>query len=664
MKRFFAILLNIIFFLTSINLTVYAQTEPVSIIVEYKTENQTLREDIQKNSFGKKANRIKRINKKLDSIEFSNASAAYNAISKLNSDPNVSFAEIDQKRELMGVNPNDALFSYQWGHNFVEATTAWEAVSYQQGNPIVVAVIDTGVDSNHPDLAGKVISGYNAVNGSTNTTDVNGHGTFVSGIVAASSNNGIGVSGVTGKFDVVVMPIKVLNDSTGLILSSYLISAVEYAITMNVDVINMSLGGTNYSTLERNAMKNAKNAGITLVASSGNNHNTTINYPASYEDVISVASHTSDGSRSEFSNYNAYVDITAPGSNITSTSKNNTYASSNGTSFSSPYVAGIAAMIIAVAPSKTPEQVTNILTSSAVKPSGQSGRSDQFGHGYANAPAALRLALNLDFSATSISLSYDKVYLGSGISSFIIDAVPSPSYNGNLVWYKNTDTEITTGNSSFLLESGASHQGSVIVTAKIPLYDSASCEFSWTNTYSIASIEESFTGVSITGGTLLGEFDPNKTEYKTNVNNTDIMPIVIPQTANNITHFIKNANHLDDSTVITISDSYGNTKSYSFKATVLTGNVYPYMFTDGTTSTFAVATYKNTGANFTLYMICAEYDSSTNKLKRSEVIEVNVLNGYYTYKTSFEIEDENFVKVMLLEDLFNIKPYENVMVYP
>jgi subtilisin family serine protease/Ca2+-binding RTX toxin-like protein len=291
--------------------------------------------------------------------------------------------------------PNDPGFGQLWGLNNtgqnggtpdadIDAPEAWDI---QTGNPnLVIGVIDTGVDYNHPDLVGNIwtnpgeiagdgidndnngyiddIRGWDFAYNDNNPSDVDGHGTHVSGTIAGKGNNGVGVTGVA--WNAKIMPLKFLNDS-GSGYTSDAISAINYATAKGVKITNNSWGGGGYSQALYDAINAAGQQGALFIAAAGNSsQNTDITpaYPASYNlaNIISVASTTRTDSLSYFSNYGlTSVDLGAPGEDIYSTLPNNSYGTYSGTSMASPHVAGAAALVWSQNPTWTAQQVKNTL---------------------------------------------------------------------------------------------------------------------------------------------------------------------------------------------------------------------------------------------------------------------------------------------------------------
>ena len=257
-----------------------------------------------------------------------------------------------------------------WGVARVKADKFWNVT---EGAGIKVAVIDTGINYNHPDLKANYAGGYNAINPSLTPMDDQGHGTHVAGTIAAVRNN-VGVVGVAPKAR--LYAVKVLGgDGSGSYSS--IIGGVEWAVKQNVNVINMSLGGGGYMTAFHKSLKAAVNAGITVVCAAGNDHGA-VSYPAKYPEAIAISALTNYDTLAYFSNRGPEIEFIAPGSAILSTSKSGGYEEMSGTSMACPHVAGLAALAIS-AGHKTPAQVRAAFKKASVKLS--SLTNDQQGSG-------------------------------------------------------------------------------------------------------------------------------------------------------------------------------------------------------------------------------------------------------------------------------------------
>lgn len=281
---------------------------------------------------------------------------------------------------------NDPYVSDQWGWLRVKADLAYD--TGYRGEGVVVALIDTGVDVEHPDLAANIIDGWNFVDDTDNVTDVDGHGTMVCGIVAAVANNSLGIAGVAS--NVSIMPLKVVSDDGGSLLD--IISAIRYAADNGADVIGMSIGGTftkGLLALEA-AVDYAHQHGCVLVAAAGNNNTNELFYPAAYENVIAVSAIDESDQKASFSNYGDYIDVCAPGVNILSTNLNGTYSYGSGTSFAAPFVTGVVAAMLSKTPSLSPENVTETLQLQA-EDLGEEGWDQFYGWGLVDAYATITL---------------------------------------------------------------------------------------------------------------------------------------------------------------------------------------------------------------------------------------------------------------------------------
>lgn len=206
---------------------------------------------------------------------------------------------------------------------------------------VKVAVVDSGVCANHPELMGKVIGGYDFVEGDATPQDEMGHGCAVAGVIAAG-HNGMGMMGVASNAELLIY--RVLN-AQGSGRYSHLASAIVRAVDDGAGIINLSLGGSNASQLLQDAIAYAQNRGVVVVASSGNNGSSSVLYPARYEGVVSVGATGRDFNPAVFSNYGK-VDVWAPGVEVLSLTVGGDYATFNGTSFAAPNLSGLIALTV------------------------------------------------------------------------------------------------------------------------------------------------------------------------------------------------------------------------------------------------------------------------------------------------------------------------------
>ena len=318
------------------------------------------------------------------------------SIKELEEMDNVEFVEKNTTYSIEGT-VNDRYFDSQWNLETINAPEAWEAVENTDGDGVVVAVLDTGVQGSHEDLNGRVSEeGATFVDGYEETYkgDDNGHGTFVSGIVAASANNEKGIAGAAGNEDVKILPVKVMSKS-GVGDAYNIARGIQYAIEKKVDVINMSFSG-EYSESVDQAIQQAREAGIVVVAASGNGGgNADVSYPAALPNVISVGAIAAKDQVYAGSNYGSTLDLVAPGVSILSTStsgdlgnENGYYKTGTGTSYAAPHVAAVAALYKLKNPEATATAVEEALTKTAVDMN-EDGFDEKTGYGKVDASAAL-----------------------------------------------------------------------------------------------------------------------------------------------------------------------------------------------------------------------------------------------------------------------------------
>lgn len=283
--------------------------------------------------------------------------------------------------------PNDPLYGpiqgnivKQYQHAQIGMPAAWEL---SLGSPsVTVAVIDSGTRVTHEDLVAQHRSdSFNAVNGGTDFSDPDGHGTHVAGCAVATANNGKG--GLGTAWNARLLTIKISYSESGL--DDY-VAGVMYAANKNVQVINMSYGGPAFSQMENDALQYAFNRDIVLVAASGNENSSFAGYPAQYTNILSIGSTEQGGGKSVFSNFGAEVDVAAPGGQIvsTATSADSNYIVSSGTSMAAPVTAGAIALMRAYAPELPGTEIVAALKNTAVQ------GSDRFTvHGQINVAAAI-----------------------------------------------------------------------------------------------------------------------------------------------------------------------------------------------------------------------------------------------------------------------------------
>ena len=359
-------------------------------------------------------------------------------IKALRRDPGVVSAEPNYRVWPMAV-PDDEAYPFQWHYPLINLPAAWDLTT---GDPaVIVAVIDTGILSGHPDLAGQLVPGYDFIANAQAARDGTGidpnpedpgdggrfgsssfHGTHVSGTIAAASDNGIGVAGVA--WNARIMPVRVLGVAGG---TSYDVDqGIRFAAGLandsgtvpaqRADIINLSLGGGPFSQSSQALINEVRAAGVIVVASAGNEASSVPGYPASYAGVISVSAVDSQRRVTSYSNFGSQIDVAAPGgdngvditgdgypdgvlstggSESSSAQINFVYPFLAGTSMASPHVAGVLALMKSVNPTLSPADIDTLLLQGELTDDlGVAGRDDRYGDGLINAQRAVVAALN------------------------------------------------------------------------------------------------------------------------------------------------------------------------------------------------------------------------------------------------------------------------------
>lgn len=281
--------------------------------------------------------------------------------------------------------PNDPYYTeYQWNLPLIGMEQSWDVS--EGSSDVIVAVVDTGVDMEHPEFEGKLVEGHNVLDGSNKPQDDNGHGTHVSGVIAAKTNNKDGIAGMTWKSK--LMPIKAIGaDGSGSAVD--IAQGIYWATDHGADVINLSVGNYTSSAALKEACKYAYDNNVVLVAASGNDASDQPSYPAAYDEVLSVAAVDHLKERADFSNFGDYVDVAAPGVDIPSTYIYSDYASLSGTSMACPHVAALAALVRSVHPDMKSHDVMELIRSSALD-LGPPGHDQLYGFGMIDVNRTLR----------------------------------------------------------------------------------------------------------------------------------------------------------------------------------------------------------------------------------------------------------------------------------
>lgn len=346
---------------------------------------------------------------------------------------NVEYVEDDHICHAFRI-PNDTEYSagHQSNLKMMDFPAAWDVTIGDSS--IIVAVLDTGVSTTHPDLAGKllILPGSNFVDGDVNDpSDKNGHGTHVAGIIGANTDNSKGVAGIC--WNVQIMPVRVL-DAYGNGNESTVAQGIDFAVTNGAKVINLSLGisetAAQGSTVIKQAIDNAVAAGVTVVAAAGND-NSGVAFPANYQpNVIAVAALDENGDRAPYSNYGPEITVCAPGglnTGIYSTywfsPNHDDYQYEIGTSMAAPHIAGLVALFLAKNLNSAPLEIKQHLQTNVID-KGPVGRDDYYGAGLPDAAAVLG-----NLHATK----YHEVQVFVGVSDGTIEVLSYPDGNGNYI---------------------------------------------------------------------------------------------------------------------------------------------------------------------------------------------------------------------------------------
>jgi thermitase len=319
---------------------------------------------------------------------------------RLNRSVLVSYAEPNFILRATAI-PNDPLFPELYGLNNtgqtggrsdadIDAPEGWDAAGlggFPATGGTKIGIVDTGIDQTHPELSGKVVDcgaafGGTVLNGAC--TDDNMHGTHVAGTIAAKANNATGVAGVA--FNSTLTICKALYTAAGTGLTSDVANCINWTHTHGAKVISMSLGGGQSATLKNAvaaAWENGSATGSVLVAAAGNDGDGTLNYPAAYPEVVSVAATDHNDARATFSNANADVEVAAPGVNVLSTIPGGQYAELSGTSMATPHTSGVVGVLWQLFPTDTASGIRSRLDA-AVDDLGPAGRDQSFGFGRVN----------------------------------------------------------------------------------------------------------------------------------------------------------------------------------------------------------------------------------------------------------------------------------------
>ena len=376
----------------------------------------------------------------------------------------VKFAELDALISP-DATPNDLHYNVQWHHTKINSPLAWDSI---QGSDIVkVCVLDTGVDSDHPDLLGNLLlPGYNAylkVDG--NIEDIYGHGSGTAGVIGAVGNNGIGVAGMTWNIKIIPVQINQGNISSSAYISDMAVG-IEWCANQGAKVANLSYGGAQYATISEAAQYLRDRGGLLFMSAGNDGTNNSIEAYPDYSSFVVVGSTNLSDVKSDFSEYGPFIDVVAPGESIATTYNDGGYVYYTGTSFSSPMTAGLAALIYAINPDFTPAEVENCIFNTA-SDLGVVGDDDLYGHGRIDAGFAVTEALNyLSPNNPPVAVATSNITGGTAPLNVTFDGSQSTDSDGDITSYiwsfgdGNQGSGVTT---EHLYEEGGSFHSTLTV---------------------------------------------------------------------------------------------------------------------------------------------------------------------------------------------------------
>lgn len=377
--------------------------------------------------------------------------------------------------------PNDPRFSQQYGPTRIQAHLAWDI--WQPQRTVYIAIIDTGIDSNHPDLTNKMrrhsnnaVYGYNTLNNTTNALDDNGHGTHCAGIAAAEINNGVGIAGVAAwnpnvansRNFVQLMPVKVLSSSGSGSLDS-VARGITWAVDNGANILSLSLGAGSGAQQLQDAVNYAWNRGCLVVVAAGNSASSSPQYPAFYTNSIAVAATDSSDRLASFSQFGSWVDIAAPGVGVLSTIPNNSYASYDGTSMACPHVAGAAAVLWSHNGNLTNAQLRSALETNVDPYQPFSGRTIAPNAGRLNVYRALQAVSGgnpTQPNLSSVSLNPSTVVGGNSVTGTVTLTAAAPA-GGFVVNLNSSASTVASVPSSVTVPAGATSANFTVSTRAV-----------------------------------------------------------------------------------------------------------------------------------------------------------------------------------------------------
>lgn len=485
----------------------------------------------------------------------------------------LEYAEVDSPAFPAGI-PNDPLYANEWHLPKIETPTAWDLTT---GAGVTIAILDTGTNCAHPDLAPNCVPGWNTANNTSDTSDINGHGTLTAGTAASKGNNALGGTGVA--YDSKIMPVRIATDSAGSTTCSAIAGGITYAIDHGAKVASNSYYISGCSTATDAANYMASKGGL-YVRAMGND-SALIN-TANDANIIHVSATDSNDVKTSWSNYGPQVDMAAPGTPIYCTTSTGGYANCWGTSFSVPIVSGVLALMYSANPNLTADQAKSILFTTA-KDLGTTGWDQQYGYGLVNAARAVALAKSTTGGNVADTTP------PSTPTQLAVSAVTSNSVS--LSWSPSVDNVLVT-------QYRVRRNGLVVATTSGTNFTDSSLSAQTTYSYSVSARDaagnESATSTSVSATTLETPFGIASTSVTSKTNSTAAISVTTTAPASVTVKYGTSSNSLTQSAVgsvvatsqtVTLTGLQRQTKYfYQVVATSQTG----------TTATSAVFNFRTT----------------------------------------------------------------------
>ncbi|CAH1083221.1 S8 family serine peptidase [Candidatus Nitrotoga sp. 1052] len=343
---------------------------------------------------------------------------------ELKKDHRLKYVELDMA-VTHDVVVSDPYYSSSWALPKIQAPLAWDSAN---GSGVTIAILDTGVDSTHPDLASNIVPGWNIYNNNADTSDVHGHGTMVAGTAAMIANDGIGSAGVA--WGAKIMPVRISAPDGSVAYYSTVAQGIYWAADHGARVVNISYSGILASSTIQSAAQYLRNKGGVVVVSAGNTGGL-LGYAASDSILVAAATGSND-QRASWSSYGSYVDISAPGVSIYTTLRGGGYGNVSGTSISSPIVAATAALMISANNNLSLADIDQILKATAVD-LGTTGYDNYYGAGRVDAAKAVVAAQSIIKTAISLDTQAPAILITSPVGSKVAGSVPvDVNYSDNV----------------------------------------------------------------------------------------------------------------------------------------------------------------------------------------------------------------------------------------